>query len=422
MNCEFDVVTFSPMNTPINLRVGIDPHSQRYKSLQTKLSEFISVSGYDNRPRVAPKKEQQIQPEDEGNLHQYESIEVDVQEMHICTVPICYKKAELKYVFYPNGVAVVEAYFLVSEIEQSEAPLEKRINRFCAEAINSTQNTVFSLLNEFVKKQKGRNDITFVEHYEQTQIFWTSRALCFDEAHLSIPGIPELIDKWLENTEVPGHAQSILDGLKTSMTWLNYVLIDVKENDYRIESMTLAQYCYFANEKCNLALRTAIDNVYQGVQLNDARRCLQSTRAIAKLHQISVNEQMKYLTRPKRNFIKDIFASWEYDFHVENGKSMIEICNDKIAEVDAKQRNINSKKSDRILFSISLFAVFELLVFLSQYSREVMSRPALDYTDSEQSWILAFIAGLDADFVFGIGIFSMFSLGVAYFYAAKEKL
>lgn len=410
------------MNTPINLRVGIDPHSHQYKNLQSRLSQYINVTVYDDKPDVIRLDELEKQHREESAQHQYESIDVNQQEMHICTVPINFKKAELKYVFYPNGIAVVEMYFSVNILEDSEISLEKRINRFCSEAIYHTQNVVFSLLESFVEKQRGASALSYIKGYEKTKVYWTSRALCFDTLQLSEPGVFEIIEKWLENTEVPSHAKSIFEGLKTSMTWLNYVLVDVKKNDFRIESMTLAQYCYFANEKCNLALRTAIDNVYQGARLSNARKCLQSTRAIAKLHQISVNEQMKYLTRVKRLFIKDIFDSWEYYLQVENGKSMIEICNDKIAEVDAKQRNINSKKSDRILFSISLFAVFELLVFLSQYSREVMSRPALDYTDSEQSWILSFIASLDADFVFGIGIFSMLALGVAYFYAAKEKL
>lgn len=420
---DFDIVTFSPMKTPISLRVGIDPHSTRYKALQRNLREFIENTDYESKGCLSSLGEQTDHVGDEGiDQYQYTSIEENVQEMHICTVPICYKNSELRYYFYPNEIAVVEVYFSAAVLEEIDGTLDEKINRFCSKAINQTQNTVFALFSSFLNKTSKNRDLTYCDKFGESQIFWTSRALCFETSQLEAPGIPELLTKWLKDTEVPEHAQALLKGLKTSMTWLNYVLIDVQKNDYRIASMTLAQYCYFANEKCNLALRNAIDNVYQGAQLAVARECLQTTRAEAKLHQIAVSEQMKYLTRPKRSFIRDIFVSWEYESHVENGKFMIEVCNDKIAEVDAKQRNINSKKTDRILFSISLFAVFELLVFLSQYSREVMSRPALDYTDLEQSWILAFIAGLDADFVFGIGIFSMLALGITYFYAAREKL
>lgn len=419
MDCVFDVVTFSPMNTPLNLRVGVDPHSQLYKRLLTELSRFIDISV--NGKAASTEVHVECVTQD-CKQYRYESIDNDVQEMQLCTVPIYYKNAMIKYVFFPNEVAVVEMYFASNVLEDSEESLEQRINIFCSEAIYETQKFVFSILEEYVRKNKADRLLSFKADFETTNVFWTSKALCFTSSQLNEPEIPKLIEDWLANTEVPSHAQSILNGLKTSMTWLNYILVDIEENDYRIESMTLAQYCYFANEKCNLALRTAIDNAYRGVQLSDARNCLDATRSQAKLHQISVDEQMKYLTRKKRTFIKNIFNSWEYDLHVENGKSMIEVCNDKILEVDAKQRNINSRKTDRILFSISLFAVFELLVFLSQYSREVMSRPALDYRDPEQSWILSFIAGLDADLVFGIGIFTMLMLGLAYLYAAKERL
>ncbi|GEA13132.1 hypothetical protein [Alteromonas sp. KUL49] len=330
----------------------------------------------------------------------------------------------MKYVVFPNQVAVAEVYLAFNQSDYvSSEQFEDKVNHIVAAAIRATRGQLVEQIKTFVASSQS-SDISFVpvEKDKKQHLYWTSRCISVTTEQLKIQEVKAMIKDWLKETEVPEHADEIGKSRNESMTWLNYVVVDSEDDDFRISTMTLAQYCYIAHEKCNLALRAAIDSVYAGSKIGDARDCLQETRTQTKLHQIAVNEQTKYLTRPKRALLNAIFESWEYDRLVENGEAMMEICDTKIAEADAKQRTINSQKSDRILFSISLFAVFELLVFLSQYSREVMSRPALDYTDTDKSWILAFIASLDADFIFGLGFFAMLALGITYVYVAREKL
>ncbi len=46
----------------------------------------------------------------------------------------------------------------------------------------------------------------------------------------------------------------------------------------------------------------------------------------SKLHQVSINEHKKYLTRQKRKYLDEIFESWEFDLLIKNGDDMKEIC------------------------------------------------------------------------------------------------
>ncbi|GEA13131.1 hypothetical protein [Alteromonas sp. KUL49] len=79
MNSTFKVVAFSPLDIPLRLRTGLDPHSRQYKALQNALSELSNV-------QVAHSDLQQEALEQEENIQrQYKRLDVDVQAMHLCT-------------------------------------------------------------------------------------------------------------------------------------------------------------------------------------------------------------------------------------------------------------------------------------------------------------------------------------------------
>ncbi|WP_370164366.1 hypothetical protein [Marisediminitalea sp.] len=411
----FTVFTFSPIDIPIQLRPGFDNNSAEYLQMCSELASVEHIRSASGASNSAPVHLQS----------EYVDLNDDVREMQICTVSLTYEQFSLDYQIYPNQLAIVEvSYPAAIDQYKGHKAFTQDILAAVSEAINATQQQMLTLMNQAVSACSG-NLIRFDGPENATspaKIYWTARAMLLDRAQTARPSVRAMVKDWLSQTEFPDDADALGLDKDTSMTWLNYALVDVKENDYRLECMTLAQYCYIAHEKCNRRLREAIANVYSDRRLQESRKSLQETRTAAKLHQVTVNEQVKYLTRPKRSLLRSIFESWEYELLVNNGEAMIEICDNKIAEVDAKQRSVNSKKTDRILFAISLFAIFELLIFLSQHSREVMSRPALDYTDDSQSWVLAFIASLDADLVFGVGILTMVILAVVYMLAAREKL
>ena len=65
---------------------------------------------------------------------------------------------------------------------------------------------------------------------------------------------------------------------------------------------------------------------------------------------------------------------------------------------------------------IGLLAIFELLIALIAYSRELMANPALSFRDSGVSAILRVFAEVDTDAVLLVGFLMFLSLAALYGY------
>lgn len=76
--------------------------------------------------------------------------------------------------------------------------------------------------------------------------------------------------------------------------------------------------------------------------------------------------------------------------------------------------------TDLLLVTLSFFAVFELSLYLTEFSREMMSRPALDYNDENTSIFLRFIAEIDADVMFSLGFGLTLVLVLLYRHAKRR--
>jgi hypothetical protein len=236
-------------------------------------------------------------------------------------------------------------------------------------------------------------------------VYWISRALLLKKTELA--SNQSLITNWLCETKHPQHAaQIIASEIDYSMTWLNYVLVNEEQhtgNDYRVEGMILAQYYYCAQDNCNNNLKQAIDNAYLDPKLQKAEKQLSASRVETRLHYIAYNEQLKYLTRNKRALLITILDDWGFEALVENGQRMVDVCSSKLQSVDIQRRERSTMMTDLLLVALSFFTVFELSLSLTEFSREVMSRPALDYNDETRSAILGAIANIDVDTMFSLG-------------------
>ena len=228
--------------------------------------------------------------------------------------------------------------------------------------------------------------------------------LLLQRERLHNPALQNLLHEWLKDTGRPEDATDIINGTKDySMTWLNYVTVNPLEQDYRLETMVLAQYYYAAQEIRNRELKLAISAAYEKTQLKVVEQLLSRTRVETRFHQIQYHEHLKLLTRPKRRLLRDILKGWEFEVLVANSERMIEVCSSRLEEADHKRRERSTVLTDLLLVTLSFFAVFELCLYLVEFSREMMSRPALDYTDDSTSFFLRFIASVDTDVMFGIG-------------------
>ena len=141
---------------------------------------------------------------------------------------------------------------------------------------------------------------------------------------------------------------------------------------------------------------------------------LAESRVATRLHLIDYNEQLKKLTRSKRRLLAEILESWDFDSLVENSQRMIDVCSSRLEEADHRRRERSTVMTDLLLVTLSFFAVFELSLYLVEFSREMMSRPALDYNDDNTSWFLSFIAEIDTDIMFGFGFLLTLALVLVY--------
>jgi len=178
--------------------------------------------------------------------------------------------------------------------------------------------------------------------------------------------------------------------------------------------MILAQYFYTAQENCNQQLKQAIEKAYIADDLLTAEKTLSKARLAARMQTIQYHDALKYVTRDKREKIAEILNGWDYSELVENSNRMIDVCSSRLEEVDNRRREKSSVMTDLLLVALSFFAVFELSLYLVELSREMMSRPTLDYHDDSSSVFLSFIANIDTDYMFSFGV--LVTVGLFFIY------
>ena len=388
---QINIRTISPILVPIELKTGVDRSSASYFEFQSLIhNEFKS----DILPRL---------PE---NKIEYESIEKDSWNHELFTWHDKELAPNLLIHIFPNNIAVATIDHIFEYAGDSKM-LEELVQKVTTQVIKEVYPSFFEFLKKISHKKHG--DYFRFDQYalDKAEIFWISRTILTNSKALAVPLIQTLTTDWLAHTYRPEDAQDLLAGRKNfSMTWLNYIVVDLeKDSDERLESMILAQYYYAAQENCNKLLKQAIDAAYNGKKKNEAEQKLSRSRVNSRLHQVDYHEHLKYLTRSKRKFLEDILSCWNYEQITENGQRMIEICSSKIDETENIKRERSSLLTDLLLVALSFFTVFELSLYLTELSREMMSRPTLDFNDDSRSFILQFIAEIDVDVMFGSGFF-----------------
>ncbi len=388
---QINIRTISPIFVPIELKTGVDRFSTPYLEFQSLIhNEFKSDI-------LVRKNETKIE---------YESIENDSWDNKLFTWHDKELAPELLIHVFPNniGIAVIDHVF---EYVGDSKALEKFAQKLTIQVLNEIYASFLESLKRISNKKHGGYFLFDESAKNKVEIFWVSRTILTKSKLLKEPLIQTLITNWLAHTYQPKDAQDILARLKNfSMTWLNYVVVDLeKDSDERLESMILAQYYYAAQENCNKLLKQAIDAAYNGKNTNEAQQKLGRSRVNSRLHQVDYHEHLKYLTQSKRKIFVDILSCWNYEIITENGQRMIEICSSKIDETENIKRERSSLLTDLLLVALSFFTVFELSLYLTELSREMMSRPTLDFEDDSRSFMLQFIAEIDADVMFGSGFF-----------------
>lgn len=388
---QVSIRTISPIYVPIELKTGVDRSSPKYTDFQKLIdNKFESI----------------IFPLLLNKAMEYESIEKDSWNHRLFIWKNSELEPNLEIHVFPNNIGIVLINHTIEYNGDTKA-LEKTAQENSTILINSIYATFLERLHLVCAKQHGDYFKFNETSADEALIFWVSRAILINSQDLNTPLLQNLVKHWLAHTYRPEDAKDILtEELDYSMTWLNYVVVNLNlEDDERIDSMILAQYYYAAQENCNKLLKQAIDSAYNASKTDEAQRKLSHSRVITRLHQVDYHDHLKYLTRTKRKILEDILDCWNFKELTDNGQRMIDVCSSKIDETESIKRERSSLLTDLLLVALSFFTVFELSLYLTELSREMMSRPALDFNDENRSFMLQFIAEIDTDVMFGSGFF-----------------
>jgi len=388
------MATLTPIQLPFQLRYGVNTESAEYRQLINDISDNINDI---------------VDAAVHFQSTEYSELSSDVKSLRMF---VWQPQHWLRFHVFPNGVAIVEHVQPLHSDDTVKA-LEEKAQALSEQVIQEQWPTFIEISKSLIKLNQNLIQMVGDDSLNTfpLQIKWITRCLCLKKPDLTSSTWQRNLTQWLANTRSPADAQLLCDGkLNHSMTWLNYVVVDVQQNatglmyDYRFDSMILAQYFYTAQENCNQQLKQAIEKAYIADDLLTAEKTLSKARLAARMQTIQYHDALKYVTRDKREKIAEILNGWDYSELVENSNRMIDVCSSRLEEVDNRRREKSSVMTDLLLVALSFFAVFELSLYLVELSREMMSRPTLDYHDDSSSVFLSFIANIDTDYMFSFGV------------------
>ncbi|WP_412973287.1 hypothetical protein [Glaciecola sp. MF2-115] len=406
----WNITTICPMDIKFGFPLGSTQDNPDSISTLIKMSQLDSAIRYDINESVSAS--------DVFKGSEYVSIADDVSTLRLFSwhAKIANKNemlVDVVFHVFPNHIAVAE--IKLTDIAANSAKQLDRVALMETEFLLNKAQLVFNQVLDNLEEKLADTNAIFEAKESTGKVYWPSRAIQLSNEQLSQNESKAIVEEWLEDTHRPEDTELIFSGQKSeSITWLKYVILEcsdgdesnVEKDDYRLETLILAQYCYSAQEKCNRKVRQAIEQAFEGEnkklesEIQRAKRALERSRVLLKLHQVSVNECLRHLTRRKSWLIKDIFACWEYERLVDNGNAMLDLCADKINDSDSRQAKISASKTEYILIGISLFTVLDFFFFITQFSREAMANPTLDHNDGGPSEFLTMIADIPADTMF----------------------
>lgn len=415
-----------PIHSPLNLQLGVDQFSKPFISALKSIESTYVVGSNDAKNPLTWRGQLTDLGGEKKEQRQYSSAEDNSKDIRLlCWSPL--DNPNVMFHVFSNNIAIAEIELtldttdIVGSADNQVKIIEKRVQ-------TSAHEKITSYYADFIQDLKQLNlylssDFTFTEENSEERGDWVSRTMLLTDEFLAQENTPQLLKAWLKNTIEPLDADNIISGdQKYSMTWLNYAIKDAEAvgQDPLMKMMILAQYYYVAQENNNSDLRGAIESAYTREKTQKSNAALAHTRTACRLNQIAFYENIKFLSIPNRELLVGILKGWSFNELVENSERMIEICNVRLQEEDNKKRERSTVMTDFLLVALSFFTVFELSLYLTEFSREMMSRPALDYNDNKSSFFLSFIAEIDSDIMFSFGFGLTLLLIVVYRYIKRN--
>lgn len=408
------IITVSPLFIPLELKSGVDPRLDLYqdvmKAMPAQSGEFF-----------VPNRDADSDGADFGDLSQDD---YDLRLL-IWTPPVEEDAPKMEFHIYGNGICAVIADFTLPELPVA-AEAQELVQRITCEQVDLFAARMTALLAG-IKAKLPPNVLDAnptVSEVSSKHISWTSRAVIAEEAWLQQAGSDTFVREWLSETLRPEDAEEILNRTRdTSITWVNYFIVETPDVDMAevLHVVRLAQFFFAAQYELNLRTQQALIEASFERNVKKANQMLGDAREKMQHLSIQFHVQRSFLRRSRKAAMDDLLAGWDFDDLVKNGERMVNASTSKIDQIISARSERSSFVTDLILAGIALLTVIEVSLYFSEYSRQLMSNPALEYYDDDLSWVLSGVAGIDTDTVLIGGALSILTLVAIYAYWKLKK-
>jgi hypothetical protein len=392
------VRTIGPVMTPLWLRQGHDPRSAAY-------GDVLAALPPENNQLTVPNRAEGMRS---ANFSRSRADDLDLR-LFVWTAPAAEGQTGVRIHVYPTGASVLETFQAAPPLFPVEE-CERAIQDEAARAFERVAPAFAQMLRRVERRLPKDFAEPIPANYEPSteDMQWSARTLVVSEAERADPGVQRFIRSWLEPTARPEEAGAIIAGeIDLSMTWLNYIVVE-RDKDFiesQFSAIRTAQYFYAAQSILNLEAQDRLVAVVTKRGVRKLERQLIQYRRRMQILRILFETQKGFLSRDRRRKFDDMMTLWDFDDLMENGNRIIAASSDRIGEIISRRSERSSSFTDAILFGIALFAIIEVALYLTEYSREMMSRPALSYEDEALPFTMRFLATIDADLMLLSGVF-----------------
>ncbi|MFW5661961.1 MAG: hypothetical protein ACOC05_11315 [Oceanicaulis sp.] len=399
--------TMTPIRTGYKLAAGVTPATSQYGELMKRLAP---VAGEDVT----------LVNENAGLANRWTDISVDGFDLRVAVFEPAHADGvpEARFHIYGSGVAIAEVR--LDGVDPDNGALEDWSQSRSRTAYEAQIKAFCDLLDRMGRLTgpllEGDPDACGRLEYGHT-----SRALILSEAERADPATAPLLTRWLENTIRPEDAADIIAGERHySLTWLNYLIVESegeggpRETRFLLAAMRIAQYFWSAQDWTNEATRQIVADALTARRPRKAEETLLRARQRMQMLQVEYESLRAVLNRRKEKLVREILDVWSFDALKANGARLVDLSSGKIKEISAARTRRSEFVTGLILFGIGAVAVLEAIFAAISFSREVMLRPALGYTDEQGSLLLRIIAAADSDFLLGSGFILILLLTLIY--------
>ncbi|MEL6860514.1 MAG: hypothetical protein AAGL11_01650 [Pseudomonadota bacterium] len=408
------IITVSPLFIPLELKSGIDPRLDLYQDVMNAMPAQSDVY-------FVPNRDADSDGADFGDLSQDD---YDLRLL-IWTPPVEEDAPKVEFHIYGNGICAVIAEFNLPE-GTSAGDAQDLVQQITCQQVDLFADRMTALLEDIQAKLPPHvlDAHPTVSDVSSKHISWTSRSVIVDEAWLQQAGSDTFVREWLSETLRPEDADEILNRTRnSSITWVNYFIVETPDTDLAevLHVVRLAQFFFAAQYELNLRTQQALIEASFERNVKKANQTLSDAREKMQHLSIQFHVQRSFLRRSRKAAMDELLNGWDFDDLIKNGERMVNASTSKIDQIISARSERSSFVTDLILAGIALLTVIEVSLYFTEYSRQLMSNPALEYYDDDLSWVLSSVAGIDTDTVIIGGALSILTLVGIYAYWKLKK-